>query len=144
MEKAHTDPLTPTKKGGPFGFWTSLKLWQKIIIALILGVVVGAVLGPSAEYIKPIGSLFINLIKMLIVPLIFSSLVVGICSMDDIKKMGRIGAKSFGIYLLTTAIAITIGLVIGTVLQPGAGLDMQMPAEMAAEKKGAVLHSDLA
>jgi hypothetical protein len=73
MEKAHTDPLTPTKKGGPFGFWTSLKLWQKIIIALILGVVVGAVLGPSAEYIKPIGSLFINLIKMLIVPLIFSS-----------------------------------------------------------------------
>ncbi len=135
MEKAHTDPLTPTKKGGPFGFWTSLKLWQKIIIALILGVVVGAVLGPSAEYIKPIGSLFINLIKMLIVPLIFSSLVVGICSMDDIKKMGRIGAKSFGVYLLTTAIAITIGLVIGTVLQPGAGLDMQMPAEMAAAKE---------
>jgi len=135
MEKAHTDPLTPTKKGGPFGFWTSLKLWQKIIIALILGVVAGAVLGPSAEYIKPIGSLFINLIKMLIVPLIFSSLVVGICSMDDIKKMGRIGAKSFGIYLLTTAIAITIGLVIGTVLQPGAGLDMQMPAEMAAAKE---------
>jgi Na+/H+-dicarboxylate symporter len=135
MEKAHTDPLTPTKKGGPFGFWTSLKLWQKIIIALILGVVAGAVLGPSAEYIKPIGSLFINLIKMLIVPLIFSSLVVGICSMDDIKKMGRIGAKSFGIYLLTTAIAITIGLVIGTVLQPGAGIDMQMPAEMAAAKE---------
>ncbi len=135
MEKAHTDPLTPTKKGGPFGFWTSLKLWQKIIIALILGVVAGAVLGPSAEYIKPIGSLFINLIKMLIVPLIFSSLVVGICSMDDIKKMGRIGAKSFGVYLLTTAIAITIGLVIGTVLQPGAGIDMQMPAEMAAAKE---------
>jgi Na+/H+-dicarboxylate symporter len=135
MEKAHTDPLTPTKKGGPFGFWTSLKLWQKIIIALILGVAVGAVLGPSAEYIKPIGSLFINLIKMLIVPLIFSSLVVGICSMDDIKKMGRIGAKSFGVYLLTTAIAITIGLVIGTVLQPGAGLDMQMPAEMEAAKE---------
>ena len=135
MEKAHTDPLTPTKKGGPFGFWTSLKLWQKIIIALILGIAVGAVLGPSAEYIKPIGSLFINLIKMLIVPLIFSSLVVGICSMDDIKKMGRIGAKSFGIYLLTTAIAITIGLVIGTVLQPGAGIDMQMPAEMAAAKE---------
>jgi Na+/H+-dicarboxylate symporter len=55
--------------------------------------------------------------------------------MDDIKKMGRIGAKSFGVYLLTTAIAITIGLVIGTVLQPGAGLDMQMPAEMAAAKE---------
>jgi Na+/H+-dicarboxylate symporter len=135
MAKTHTDPLTPTKKGGPFGFWTSLKLWQKIIIALVLGIGVGAIMGPSAEYIKPIGSLFINLIKMLIVPLIFSSLVVGICSMDDIKKMGRIGAKSFGIYLLTTAIAITIGLAIGTILQPGAGLVMEMPAEMAAVKE---------
>ena len=135
MTKTHTDPLTPTAKGGPFGFWTSLKLWQKIIVALILGVVVGAILGPTAEYIKPIGSLFINLIKMLIVPLIFSSLVVGICSMDDIKKMGRIGAKSFAVYLLTTAIAITIGLIIGTILQPGVGLDMEMPAEMAAAKE---------
>ncbi len=112
-----------------------MKLWQKIIIALVLGIGVGAIMGPSAEYIKPIGSLFINLIKMLIVPLIFSSLVVGICSMDDIKKMGRIGAKSFGIYLLTTAIAITIGLAIGTILQPGAGLVMEMPAEMAAVKE---------
>jgi Na+/H+-dicarboxylate symporter len=135
MAKTHTDPLTPSRKGGPFSFWTSLKLWQKILIALVLGVVTGAILGPQAEYIKPIGSLFINLIKMLIVPLIFSSLVVGICSMDDIKKMGRIGAKSFGVYLLTTAIAITIGLVIGTLLQPGAGLNMELPAEMAAAKE---------
>lgn len=135
MAKTHTDPLTPTRPGGPFGFWTSLKLWQKIIIALILGVIVGGILGPTAEYIKPIGSLFINLIKMLIVPLIFSSLVVGICSMDDIKKMGRIGAKSFGIYLLTTAIAITIGLAVGTILQPGAGLNMQMPAELTVAKE---------
>lgn len=135
MANDHSDPLTPTKSGGPFGFWTSLKLWQKIIIALILGVITGAILGPKAEYIKPIGTLFINLIKMLIVPLIFSSLVVGICSMDDIKKMGRIGAKSFGIYLLTTAIAITIGLVLGTLLQPGAGLNMEMPATMTAAKE---------
>lgn len=135
MAKSHVDPLTPTGKGGPFGFWTNLKLWQKIIVALVLGVITGAILGPNAEYIKPIGTLFINLIKMLIVPLIFSSLVVGICSMDDIKKMGRIGAKSFGIYLLTTAIAITIGLTIGTILQPGAGLNMELPADMAVAKE---------
>ncbi len=135
MAEKHTDPLTPTRNGGPFSFWTGLKLWQKIIIALLLGVVVGVILGPNAEYIKPIGVLFINLIKMLIVPLIFSSLVVGICSMDDVKKMGRIGAKSFGLYLLTTAVAITIGLAVGTILQPGAGLNMQMPAELAAAKE---------
>ncbi len=134
-ESGHVDPLEPSKKGGPFSFWTKLKLWQKIIIALVLGVIVGPILGPYGEYVKPIGSLFINLIKMLIVPLIFSSLVVGICSMDDIKKMGRIGAKSFGIYLLTTAIAITIGLIIGTLLQPGAGLEMELPKDMAAGKE---------
>lgn len=134
MADTHTDPLTPTKAGGPFGFWTSLKLWQKIIVALILGVIAGAFLGPTAEYIKPIGTLFINLIKMLIVPLIFTSLVVGVCSMDDIKKMGRIGAKSFGIYLATTAIAITIGLAMGTLIEPGAGLNMAMPTEVAAAK----------
>lgn len=135
MAEAHKDPLTPTTKSGPFGFWTGLKLWQKIIIALVLGAATGAVLGPKAEYIKPIGTLFINLIKMLIVPLIFSSLVVGICSMDDIKKMGRIGAKAFGIYLLTTAVAIVIGLTMGTLLQPGAGLNMAMPTEMATIKE---------
>ena len=110
--------------GGTFSFWTNLKLWQKIIIALILGVIVGAIVGPEAEtYIKPFGSLFINLIKMLIVPLIFLSLVSGVTSMEDVQKMGRVGGKTFALYLATTAIAITIGLVVGTILEPGAGLE---------------------
>ena len=81
-------------------------------------------MGPEAEtYIKPFGSLFINLIKMLIVPLIFLSLVSGVTSMEDVQKMGRVGGKTFALYLATTAIAITIGLVVGTILEPGAGLE---------------------
>ena len=108
------------------GFWGRMPLWQKIIIGLVAGLVAGTIVGEeiATTWFKPIGTLFINLIKMLIVPLIFSSLVVGLCSMDDIKKMGRIGAKTFAIYLCTTAIAITIGLAIGTVMQPGVGVDL--------------------
>ncbi len=113
-----------TRKSGPFSFWTNLKLWQKILVALALGLIVGAIWGPGAANIKPIGTVFISLIKMLIVPLVFSSLVVGVCSMENTKKMGRIGLKAFVLYLGTTAIAITIGLVIGTMLQPGAGIEM--------------------
>jgi Na+/H+-dicarboxylate symporter len=115
--------------------WKKLVLWQKILVGLVAGLIVGSLVGEeiATTYLKPIGSLFINLIKMLIVPLIFSSLVVGLCSMDDIKKMGRIGAKTFAVYLCTTAIAITIGLVIGTVMQPGAGVDLGAAAAVEAK-----------
>ena len=103
-----------------------LPLWGKIFIGLIAGVIVGGLVGEeiATTWFKPIGTIFISLIKMLIVPLIFSSLLAGLCSMDDIKKMGRIGAKTFAIYLATTAFAITIGLLIGTVLEPGVGVDL--------------------
>ncbi len=103
-----------------------MPLWQKILIGMVLGVIAGAILGPNAEYIKPIGTLFINAIKMLIVPLVFCSLVVGVTSIQDTRKMGRIGLKSVVIYLLTTAAAITIGLFLATVFTPGAGLNMSV------------------
>lgn len=125
---------TSSGKSGPLSFWTNMKLWQKILIALVLGVVVGGLWGPGAAAIKPLGTLFINAIKMLIVPLIFSSLVVGICSMEDTKKMGRIGLKAFVLYLATTAVAITIGLTIGTILQPGVGIEMVAATPMEAKE----------
>lgn len=101
-----------------------LALWHKILIGMGLGVLAGAVLGPNAELLKPIGSLFINAIKMLIVPLIFCSLIVGVTSMNDTKKMGRIGIKAIILYLLTTAAAITIGLTLAAVFTPGDALNM--------------------
>jgi Na+/H+-dicarboxylate symporter len=101
-----------------------MKLWMKILLGLILGIIVGALLQDKAIYIKPVGDLFINAIKMLIVPLIFSSLLVGVTGMKDPQKMGRVGLKTFGLYLMTTAVAIAIGLSLGTILQPGAGIDI--------------------
>jgi Na+/H+-dicarboxylate symporter len=104
--------------------WFNLPLWQKIVIGMILGITVGIIFGEDAVILKPIGSLFVNTIKMLIVPLVFCSIIVGITSMQDTSKMGRIGFKAVIFYLLSTAVAITIGLLLGNVLQPGAGLDL--------------------
>lgn len=111
-----------------------MKLWQKIIIGMVLGAIVGIIAGEHAVYIKPLGTLFINLIKMLIVPLVFVSLVVGVISMgNDVKKMGIIGAKTLGLYLITTAVAVTIGLLFGTLFSPGKGVDISSAAEVTAK-----------
>jgi len=104
--------------------WFNLPLWQKIVIGMILGITVGIIFGEDAAVLKPIGSFFVNTIKMLIVPLVFCSIIVGITSMQDTSKMGRIGFKAVMFYLISTAVAITIGLVLGNVLQPGAGLGL--------------------
>lgn len=121
------------------GAWRSMALWKKILIGMVLGGIVGAVMGPDAEVLKPIGTLFINAIKMLIVPLVFCSLVVGVTSMQDTRKMGRIGLKSVVLYLGTTAVAISIGLGLATVLTPGAGLDMAVTEAAPAAKEAPTL-----
>ncbi|MFT5873575.1 MAG: Na+/H+-dicarboxylate symporter [Clostridium sp.] len=116
-----------------------LKLTTKIFIGLILGIVVGLLLQGSPEiaqtYIKPVGTLFLNLIKMIIVPLVFSSLIVGAASIGDPKTLGRIGGKTVLYYLVTTAIAVTIGLILGTVMNPGAGLVIPIDAAAAEAVK---------
>lgn len=102
-----------------------LKLWHKILIGMVLGIVLGLVAPEFATKIKPLGTMFINLIKMLIVPLIFSSLAVGVMSMgNDVKKMGIIGGKTLAIYLVTTAVAVSIGLFFGTIISPGTGVEI--------------------
>jgi Na+/H+-dicarboxylate symporter len=113
-----------------------MKLWQKILIGLGLGLIAGLVLGPKAEIFKPLGDLFINAIKMLIVPLIFSSLYVGVTSIQDPAKMGRIGLKTVGIYLFTTAFAICIGLLIGNLMPAGHGLELSLPENFSPSNAG--------
>ena len=95
----------------------TLNLSVRIFIALVLAVVVGLAVGEES-----IGTIFINLIKMMIVPVVFSSLIVGVTSLGDTKTLGRISAKAVGIYLSTTAIAIIIGFSVAGVIHPGVGL----------------------
>jgi len=104
--------------------WFEIKLWKRIFGALIAGIVVGLIWGEGAETIRWIGDVFVRLIRMLVVPLIFTTLVAGVVSMGDPKRLGSIGARAFALYLFTTAAAIVIGLFMGAVLQPGAGVDL--------------------
>lgn len=111
-----------------------MNLSVKIFIALVLSVIVGLIAGADGLpfikwWIAPIGTMFINLIKMMIVPVVFSSLVVGITSLGDTKKLGRIGFKTVGIYLMTTAIAICIGFIVAGIIGPGVGADFVAGAQ---------------
>lgn len=110
-------------------------LWQQILVGLVLGVVIGMLYKPGALALAPVGALFLNAIKMLIVPLVFISLVAGITAMSDSAKLGRISVKTIAIYLITTAFAVSIGLAFGTLFSPGEG--MHMVASGSAEAKQA-------
>ena len=105
-------------------WWFGVKLWKRILGALFLGIIVGTVWGEGVESIRWIGDVFVNMIKMLVVPLIFTTLVAGIYAMGDPKKLGSIGLKAVGLYLVTTAFAIVIGLTLGTILAPGVGVEL--------------------
>ncbi|MDV7341221.1 dicarboxylate/amino acid:cation symporter [Terasakiella sp. A23] len=120
--------------------WTGTKLWLRILIGLILGVAVGVAFGEQATALKPIGSIFINTIKMLIVPLIFVSLVCGVTSMKDPARMGRIGIKTFVIFLCTTAFAILIGLGMGTLFEPGVGVSIEGAGTVAAKEAPSLMN----
>lgn len=83
-----------------------------------------------ATVIKPIGDIFIRLLSFLAIPLVIASLVVGAASLGDVKKLGRIGLKTFALYMATTAIAITIGLVVANIIQPGNKLSSQAKSKL--------------
>lgn len=86
-----------------------------------------------ATVIKPIGTLFINLLSFLAIPLVIASLIVGAASLEDIKKLGRIGGKTFTIYIATTAIAITIGLTCANIIEPGKRIDEKSKSRLIGE-----------
>ncbi|WP_425473434.1 dicarboxylate/amino acid:cation symporter [Thermosediminibacter litoriperuensis] len=123
------------------------KVTTRILIGLILGVCVGLLFtsapGAAATYIKPFGDLFLNLIKMIIVPLVLSSLVVGAASTGDVGKLGRIGAKTLTYYLLTTAFAVTLGLILGNILDPGMGMTLPPDAKVEVQQAPSVVETIL-
>lgn len=109
-----------------------------ILIAMALGTAYGFWAANSGNvahvdvWIKPVGTLFLNLLKMIAVPLVLFSLVAGVASLDDTSKMGRIGGKTILLYLGTTAIAITIGLLVAGILQPGSDISEELRETLRA------------
>ena len=99
-----------------------LKLWQQIFLGMFLGAITGYLLKDDSQYLKPIGDVFISMIKMVVVPLIFFSIASAITSMEESHSLGRIGGKSIVLYLFSTAIAIGIGLLMANIFDPASGV----------------------
>ena len=121
-----------------------MNLSIKIFIALILASVVGIAAGPEGLpfikwWIAPVGTIFINLIKMMIVPVVFTSLVVGMTSLGDTKTLGRIGLKTIAIYLVTTAVAIVIGFAIAGAVHPGVGMQIASDATINVKEAPSIM-----
>ncbi|MDA0805671.1 MAG: dicarboxylate/amino acid:cation symporter [Proteobacteria bacterium] len=114
--------------------WFAIALWKRILLALVLGVIVGMIWGPGASTISWLGDLFVRLIRMVVVPLVFVTLVSGVVAMGDPAKLGSLGAKTLAVYMLTTLAAIVIGLVLAAVLQPGVGVDLSTAAPTAVQE----------
>lgn len=118
--------------------WYRQLHWQ-IIIGLILGTIYGVLAaaqgwgGFVSDWVAPFGTIFINGLKLIAVPLILASLVTGVASLSDLKKLSRIGGKTIGIYIATTAVAVTLGLFIVNALDPGLAVPQEMRAELEAE-----------
>ncbi|MCG2095088.1 cation:dicarboxylase symporter family transporter [Staphylococcus epidermidis] len=107
-------------------FKKKISLPTQVIIALVLGVIAGLLLygqDDVANYIKPFGDVFLNLIKMIIIPIVFCSLALSISNLGDSKKVGSYGWKAILYFEIITTIAISLGLIIGNLFKPGSGLD---------------------
>ena len=113
-----------------------LELHWKIIIGLVLGLLFGMLAATQgwgvfvSNWISPFGKIFISLLKLIAVPLVLSSLITGVASLSDLKKLSRIGGRTISIYIATTAVAVTIGLLSVNMLQPGSTVPEEMKSKL--------------
>ncbi len=114
-------------------WWFRIKLWKRVFIGLVLGIVFGLAVSQSMDAVaaeallakvRVVGDVFIRLIRMIVVPLVFFTLVAGVYAMGDPKKLGTIGVKAFLLYILTTFFANLMGLGMGALFRPGADVDL--------------------
>lgn len=138
--------------------WFALALWKRVLIGLLFGLIVGLSLhyglgstsipsvvdgqpviqeltGPqraasiAETWFRPWGDAFVRLIQMVVVPLILTTLVAGVTAMGDPKKLGSLGSKTLALYILTTVIAVVLGLIVGTIVRPGVGVKYQVAGQ---------------
>lgn len=102
--------------------WFAIPLWQRVVAALFLGVAIGLLWPEGAAVIKIIGDLFVRCIKMLVVPVVLITIAAGIASLGDPRRLGGIGGRTVALFAFTTLIAVTVGMALGLLLQPGSGI----------------------
>ena len=121
-----------------------MQLYTKILLGLVLGTVLGLVANAARVdwlqellvSLEPVGTGFIRLITMIVIPLVIASLMVGTASLGDLRKLGRVGGKTILYYLVTTAIAVSIGLGLSNLIQPGGQIDPSTRDQLAAQFEG--------
>src|SRR5690606_5922534 len=120
-----------------------LELHWQILLGMVCGVVFAFVMvqfdwGPKivSDWVKPFGNIFINSLKLIAVPLILASLIKGVSDLKDISKLSKMGGRTIGIYILTTIIAVTIGLIIVNVIKPGDSISEKTRVEMVENYGG--------
>ena len=127
-------------------YYTKLSFTQKILVAMLFGAILGIILNNISIYnslinqylsngvFEVVGKLFVNSLKMLVVPLVFCSITVGITSLGNLSLMGRVGLKAIIIYLLTTAFAITLALIFAIAIEPGQGYEIDSSVQFSAKE----------
>ena len=121
-----------SEKKGLFDWYFKSNLLIRILIGLIGGAIVGIIFGPGVAWMKPFGALLVNLLKMIVMPVVLATLVVGASSINP-SQLGKIGVKIIAFYLLTSAFAVAVGLLMGNIFKPGMGLELGGVAEAAGK-----------
>src|SRR5436305_13309092 len=116
-------PAVPAATPAPHKPWYKV-LYIQVLIAIALGILVGHFYPKTGAALKPLGDGFIQLIKMMIAPVIFCTIVHGIATMGDLKKVGRVGVKTLVYFEVISTVALVIGLIVGELVQPGAGFNI--------------------
>ncbi len=126
-----------------------LKIWKwyrsksfmlKLTSGFVLGLACGLLFGPANTFLAPLGQIFMNLLKMVVIPIIFLSLVVAV-NHSEPKELGRIGAKVFPIYLITTGVAVGIGIIIAKFMRPGEGLSIPLDAAVTVPERPSFMNT---
>lgn len=121
------------KKKGIMDWYFKSNLLIRILLGLVLGAIVGVIAGPSIVWINPLGALFVRLLKMIVMPVILFSLVVGSASISP-ARLGRVGIKIIIFYMLTSAFAVAAGLLAGNIFRPGLGMALGGATEAAGRE----------
>ncbi|OGX06585.1 MAG: hypothetical protein A3G87_09265 [Omnitrophica bacterium RIFCSPLOWO2_12_FULL_50_11] len=108
-------------------FISFLGTTRAIFFGILLGALIGFLVGPSAEALKPVGTIFISLLKLVVIPLVFVSIVLGVYQTGTLARLGTIGVRTSVYYLSTTFLAVALGMVLVTIARPGAGVQLESP-----------------
>lgn len=121
-----------------------IPLHVQILVSLVLGLIYGVVaiqfglVEFTQDWINPFGTIFVRLLKLIAVPLVLASLITGVASLSDLQKLSRIGGKTIGLYLMTTVVALTIGVVVANVINPGLSVPQEMREQLQSLYQGDV------